>query len=224
MNRAIDHKSAPRLLAHTLAVLCVATTLLGACSQQPPEPLDDLGALPAFSLIDQQGQAVTRDSLQGTVWAANFLFTSCPTACPPLAQATARLQARLQAWRQPTDRVRIVSVSVDPMTDTPEVLRTWAVKYGADATVWTQLTGDYDAMEKLVVEGFMQPIVRSDRAAGLPNAASATAAPTPLDTAHSLRFVLVDQQGHLRGLFDKDDAGLQRLDAAMRWLAAHPGR
>jgi cytochrome oxidase Cu insertion factor (SCO1/SenC/PrrC family) len=64
--------------------------------------------------------------------------------------------------------------------------------------------------------------VRRDRVTGTPSEQTATTEPTPLDTAHSLRFVLVDQQGHLRGLYDRDAAGVKSLANAMQWLADHP--
>jgi len=202
------------------AAIAMAALVVLACRREAP-PLEDLGVLPAFAMTDQDGRPVDDASLRGTVWIANFLFTSCPTQCPPLAKATAELQNRLKTWMPATGQppVRIVSISVDPMTDTPEVLRTYGQKYGADTRIWTLLTGEYQTMERLVVQGFMQPIIRADRVTGMPSEHTAIQEPTPLDTAHSLRFVLVDRQGHLRGLFDRDAAGLQALEAAARSLA-----
>ncbi len=204
-------------------LVAATTVVLLACRRDAP-PLQDLGVLPAFAMTDQDGRPVDDTSLRGTVWIANFLFTSCPTQCPPLAKATAELQNRLKAWMPATGKppVRIISISVDPMTDTPEVLRAYGQKYGADTRVWSLLTGEYETMERLVVQGFMQPIIRADRVTGLPSEHTAILAPTPLDTAHSLRFVLVDRQGHLRGLFDRDAAGMQALEAAARGLAEQP--
>ncbi len=201
-----------------LLLLCAALLAVGC--RKPPPPLEDMGTLPAFAMVDQDGQPVADTSLRGTVWIANFLFTSCPTQCPPLAKATAELQNHLKTWMPAGGKppIRIVSISVDPLTDTPEVLRAFGQKYGEDPKVWTLLTGEYDAMERLVVQGFMQPIIRADRVIGLPSERTATHEPTPLDTAHSLRFVLVDRQGHLRGLFDRDAVGLQTLEAAARQL------
>lgn len=206
----------PRALLAMLLMLWLPS----ACAKAPTE-LTDLGVVPPFSLLDQDGRPVTDQSMRGQVWAANFLFTSCPTECPPLAQATRRLQDLLGA-EAPRRKLAIVSISVDPMTDTPEVLREFGKKYGADHQTWRMLTGEYEAMERLVVQGFMQPIARRDRVTGTPSEHTATAAPTPLDTAHSLRFVLVDQQGRLRGLYDRDAAGVAALHRAMLWLADHP--
>lgn len=194
-----------------LLLLLTAT----ACHKAPE--LDDLGTLPPWQMTDQTGQPVGDTTLAGKPWVANFLFTSCPSSCPPLARATERLQERVRAW-QPKDGAplaRIVSISVDPETDTPERLTEWGRDYHNDPRLWLLATGDYAKMEKLVVEGFMQPIIRKDRQPGQP----APETPTPIDTAHGLRFVLVDGRGHIRGLFEQDDAGLAKLDAALHMLA-----
>ena len=93
--------------------------LLTAC-HSPPE-LDDMGTLPPWQMTDQTGQTIGSASLRGKPWVANFLFTSCATSCPPLARATAHLQELVRAWQPATGAplARIVSISVDPETDTP---------------------------------------------------------------------------------------------------------
>lgn len=185
---------------------------LTACGK-PPAELRDLGEVPAFALTDQAGKPFGSKDLLGKVWVANFLFTSCPTACPPLARATTALQGQLKE----AGVGQIVTISVDPMTDTPEVLTAFGKKYEADFAIWHLLTGDYDAMEKLVVEGFFQPLQRADKKPGSP----VPETPTPLDTAHSVRFVLIDQRGHMRGLFDKDPASLRTLADSVVWLTRY---
>ena len=187
---------------------------LTACRPQPPE-LDDLGTLPAWTLTDQGGQTWTNETLHGHAWVANFLFTSCASSCPPLARATAQLQTQIRAWEPAPTLPRIVSISVDPETDTPEVLTAFAKQYGADPKFWALATAPYAQMEALVVGGFFQPIVRQDRLPGKP----VPDAPTPIDTAHSVRFVLVDGDGHLRGLFEQDEASLRKLSETLHQLA-----
>lgn len=199
----------------SLVGILVATS---AC-QTPPEELTYLGDLPSWSFETESGRAISSESLQGKPWVANFLFTSCPTSCPPLAEATARLQERLKVWRK-AGGPRIVSFTVDPITDTQEVLRTFGRKYGADPTVWTFARADYAATNALVTEGFLQPLLRRDHPPGSPLAAVSDK-PTPIDTAHSLRFVLIDGHGRMRALYDKDDASLAKLDHALQWLTEH---
>ncbi|MSQ82839.1 MAG: SCO family protein [Myxococcales bacterium] len=206
-----------------LQYLIILLAIVVCACTKPPAELDDLGPLPSFVLVDQTGRTVTDQSLRGTVWAANFLFSSCPTACPPLAKATAELQAQIAPWAMDGPAVKLVSISVDPMTDTPQVLTQFGQKYGSNPQIWSFLTGNYETMERLVVSGFMQAIIRSDLpGADLPRDATAMMQPTPLDTAHSLRFVLVDQRGHLRAMYNKEPEDLQRLAATMRWLRDHP--
>lgn len=194
-------------------------TLLFLTGCPKPKPvLDDLGTLPPWQLTDQDGKPFGSEQLKGQPWVANFLFTSCPSSCPPLARATQDLQERVRPWmrKNPQKYPRIVSISVDPETDTPEVLRQWGKTYQQDPQIWSLVTGDYATMEKLVVQGFMQPIIRKDRVPGQP----VPPQPTPIDTAHSLRFVLVDAHGHLRGLYATDETG--KLDQALQELTENP--
>lgn len=201
-----------RTSARTLVLALCA--LLVACKPSPPV-LDDLATLPDWSMTDQSGKTTSATSLRGRAWVANFLFTSCSSSCPPLARATAALQEKIRGWEPAPARPRIVSISVDPETDTPERLTEFAATYKADPRFWALLTAPYPDMEKLVVGGFMQPIIRSDRLPDQP----APEAPTPIDTAHGLRFVLVDRDGHIRGLFEQDEASLDKLNATLRALA-----
>ncbi len=207
-----------------IALVILAAALLVGCGDPPPPELAEqpMGTLPAWAFTNERGRPIGTKELAGEPYAVNFLFTSCPTSCPPLAQATAKLQAMMGEWRK-TGGPRLVSISVDPASDTPEALRTFARKYGAKASLWTFARADYATMEKLVVEGFYQPIVRKDRKPGTPVAAIADT-PTPVDTAHGIRFVLIDGMGRMRALYEKDDASLAKLDHALRWLSEHPGK
>ena len=88
--------------------------------------------------------------LAGKVVVANFIFTSCPTVCPTLTAHMARIQQRFAK----TEGVHLLSFSVDPKNDTPEKLAAFAKEYGQDPARWTFLTGDIQAVEKAIVEGF----------------------------------------------------------------------
>ncbi|MCO4760667.1 MAG: SCO family protein [Myxococcales bacterium] len=194
------------------------------CADTPPPELAEppLGTLPTWSFVNEKGRPIGSEQLSGQPFAANFLFTSCPSSCPPLAKATARLQSKVQLWRR-AGGPKIVSISVDPASDTPEALRTFGRKYKADPKIWNFARSDYKAMENLVVRGFYQPIIRKDRKLGM-KVEEIADKPTPIDTAHGLRFVLVDGQGRMRALYEKDDASLAKLDAGLRWLSEHPGK
>ncbi len=210
-----------KILAARALLVLIALVALSGCQDPPPE-LIDIGQLPAFEFVDQRGAAVGTEALRGRPWVASFIFTSCPTSCPPLVRAKADLQAMIKTWAPGPDfPVQLVSISVDPVTDTPDRLKSFGDEYGVDPNLWRLARGDYAQMEALVTEGFMLPIIRKDAAgaATLEDRKAALERPTPIDTAHSLRFVLVDGQGHIRGLFDKSEEDLVKLNAALKHLA-----
>jgi protein SCO1/2 len=165
-------------------------------------PLPVLGTVPAFTLTDHSGAAVGSTQLAGGVWIADFIFTRCPDVCPALTARMAKMQAALP------DDVRLVSFSVDPTHDTPEVLRAYASRAGA-RDGWLFLTGPRAAMATLLREGF--------------RVAYADDGPPTAPITHSDRFVLIDRELRIRGYYHGDeDDDLARLteDAA----ALHAGR
>lgn len=208
-----------RTLLHLGIAVCLCVAVSPSCKQATLPELADLGVVPHWTMTAENGAPIGSAQLRGKVWVANFLFTSCPTSCPPLAKATAELQQQLRALgpagRPPA--AQIVSFSVDPENDTPEVLTAFARKYGADPQIWHFATsGNYDVTERLVTEGFLLPLVRpGGPVAPLPGGET----PTAFDTAHSLRFVVVDGRGHIRGTWDKDPQGIAHTIAAVRYLS-----
>ena len=104
-----------------------------------------------FSLTDATGRTVTRDELDGKILAVSFLFTSCSLTCPEVTKRMAEIQ-RLTT-NQPD--VRLLSLTVDPRTDTPPVLAKWGERYGADTNRWFMLTGDKAALHQLVGDSFL---------------------------------------------------------------------
>jgi protein SCO1/2 len=154
-----------------------------------------LGTAPAFSLTDQEGRTVTDAALRGNVLVLDFFFTSCRTVCPVQTSRMAQVQEQLED----TAGVHLISFSVDPETDTPDVLKAYAGRYGADPTRWSFLTGAPEAMDK-VVAGYWQIVERIPRPDG-----------AGFDIAHSERFVLVDRAGQIRGFYKTDEGGLAHL-------------
>jgi len=129
-----------------LAALLVPTL---ACAGQMRLPV--MGPAPAFVLVDQTGRAVTLAGLRGEVLALSFIFTTCSDSCPIVTAKMTEIQRRLG-----TDfgrRVRFVSISVDPLADTPARLRSYAAKFGADVPGWSFLTGTPAQIDD-VVRGF----------------------------------------------------------------------
>ena len=159
---------------------------------QPPKPLY---GLPDFTLIDQTGKGFGTEQLRGKIWIANFIFTSCPTMCPELTTKMQRVKHRVRGMG---DAVHLVSFSVDPERDTPEVLARYAVRYGASPTKWSFLTGDLSLVEGAVVSGFKMTMDRGEDT-------------NVFDITHGQRFVLVDPDMKIRGFYETDKAGLDRL-------------
>lgn len=110
-----------------------------------------IGPAPAFALVDQAGRAVALGDLRGKVLVVGFLFTTCSESCPIVTAKLAEIQRRLGSDFGP--RVRFVSISVDPLTDTPERLRDYAHRLGADLTGWSFLVGTPVQTDE-VVRGF----------------------------------------------------------------------
>jgi cytochrome oxidase Cu insertion factor (SCO1/SenC/PrrC family) len=162
-----------------------------------------LYASPAFSLTDQNGKPITNADLRGHVWAVDFIFTHCAGPCPIMTAKMAELQKHL-----PNSSVKIVSVSVDPERDTPDVLKSYAQKYNADGSRWYFLTGKKSDV--------------FDFAAGM----KLTAKPADADSdiLHDERILLIDQQGDVRGIYhSKEPESLSKLASDAEALAAAGG-
>jgi protein SCO1/2 len=106
-------------------------------------------AIPDVALTDQDGRPVHvySDLIRGRRVAMNFVFTTCTTICPPMGANFERLQGVLGA-RAGTD-VRLISVSIDPRTDTPQRLKEWGAKFHAGPG-WTLLTGRPEDVDRLL--------------------------------------------------------------------------
>lgn len=188
----------------TRSVVAALAVFLGACGER--EPLPSLYALPAFTLVDHRGAPFTNETVAGRPWIADFVFTSCRTICPVM---TERMKALGGALGDQLGAVRLVSISVDPGTDTPNVLARYVRERSLDDRHWTFVTGDTGAISDLVVRGFR---VAMGQPAPMPNE------PGAYDILHDTHFVLVDGAGTLRGVYDSDEPGRARLVADVERL------
>lgn len=188
------------VISFVLAI--VAITAIRPFMRHIPEPPPVLYALPEYALVDHQERPFTPDTLHGEVWVAAFVFTRCPSSCPAVTRAMLDLRARFD--RNDID-VDLVSFSVDPEHDTPQVLAAHAQEVGAEHDRWRFVTGDRAAIEALAEKGFRLGIgPRTEESGGL------------FDIAHSTKLALVDQEGNVRGFFGLDptrnvDGGLDEL-------------
>ena len=109
------------------------------------------GMLGEFSLTDETGRTVTRAELDGKILAVSFLFTSCSLTCPEVSRRMAEIQ---QLTANDAD-VRLVSLTVDPRSDTPPVLAKWGARFGADTNRWFFLTGSKTVLHGLIGKSFL---------------------------------------------------------------------
>lgn len=126
--------------------------------QQPiSTSLPVYGLVPDFSLIDQNRRPLRRADLEGKIWIANFIYTNCPDECPLMTAELAQFQSALSG----TPELRLVSITVDPVHDTPEILSQYAKRFAADRHGWSFLTGEKSAIYRLAQEGFKLGIADS---------------------------------------------------------------
>ena len=166
---------------------------------KPLEGLQRYGSVPEFSLVERSGKATTLADLRGSIWIADFIYTTCQDTCPIQTAEMAQLQ---EQWKDRAE-LKLVSFSVDPEKDTTAVLSRYADRYKADAQRWLFLTGAKEEMSRLVQEGFRLSAV------ALPGDGNVGSV-----IMHSPRFVLIDKQAQIRGYYDsRDPQALQRLKA-----------
>src|SRR5213596_2402257 len=141
------------------------------------------GSVPSFQLTNQNGQPFGSPQLAGKIWIADFIYTMCPGPCPMISTRMSELQKPLEKTN-----VRLVSFSVDPEKDTPQVLRSYAERLQAEPGRWDFLTGPKSAIYRLSHDGFKLAVSDGSDAQGIP--------------VHSTRMVLVDRHGAIRGYYD----------------------
>jgi len=140
--------------------------------------------VPSAKFIDQDGKARTFGSFKGSTVLITFIYTRCPfpTFCPLMDRHFAAIQTQLKSNAALKGRVRLVSVSFDPLTDTPPVLKAHAQKLGADLKTWTFLTGDRDDIDQFAAR-FGVSVARASN--------------DPRDITHNLRTAIIDSEGKL---------------------------
>ena len=140
----------------------------------------------AFALTDQRGNGFTDRDVAGRVYVASFIYTRCAVVCPVLVKNLAKVQAATKAGG-----AMIVSFSVTPDIDTPEVLATFGRERRIDADRWRLLTGTRQTIYGLARDSFFADDDRVRATVDQPDA-----------FLHTEKLVLVDQQGRLRGVYD----------------------
>ncbi len=186
----------------------------GSDDDRPLEGLKVFGTLPDFSLVERSGRRVTLAEFRGKVWIANFIYTHCTDTCPLQSARLARMQAEFSDEQD----LRLVSITVDPEQDVPQVLAEYAAGFGADRDRWLFLTGEKKALYALAQEGFRLSAVDP-----------ADAIPPPQDRNVPARRPAGRQGQSSRHPAAPGSEVVRILDDAVIWLfdpgpvQAHPG-
>lgn len=160
-------------------LIAAVVSIPSACTKRTGD-LMVLGKAPSFRFTNQEGKTITDHFYDDKVYVTEFFFTSCPTICPILNRHMVTLQNKFTGNAE----FGIASFTVDPKTDTPEVLHRYAKNLGATSENWNFLTGAPEAIYDLAVKGYFV------------SAQPDTAAPGGF--FHTQYFMLVDKKGNIR--------------------------
>jgi protein SCO1/2 len=149
---------------------------------------------------NQDGKVITNEAVKGKIYVANFFFTSCPTICPKMTSQLKRLQSLTKE-----EGIVILSHSVDPIRDSVARLKKYAIDNGLDTKNWHLMTGDAEDIYDLGMEGYNLSAMEDGSAPG--------------GFLHSEMVVLVDKEGHLRGMYEGTNTeAMDRLVADIKKL------
>jgi len=146
------------------------------------------GSVPDFHFTTQDGKPFSKADLLGKVWIVDFFFTSCPGPCPIMSSRLSEVYRELKR----ADDVRLVSVSIDPEHDSPQVLSEYASRFEAKSDRWIFLTGPKSEITEFTTRGMLQALATDS--SGIPT--------------HSTRFLIIDRNGEIRKIRHLDEPEL----------------
>jgi protein SCO1/2 len=159
--------------------------------------------IPNFSFINQDSVIINQDSLNNSIYVADFFFTSCPSICPIMSKNMLGIYEKYKGNKE----VRFLSHSIDPKHDTVPKLKQYATKLGVMGTQWSFLYGDRDSIYNMAKDGYMSYAKEN--------------ANIPGGYEHSGYFILVDKEKRIRGAYDGTDKNqLEQLSKDMDILLA----
>lgn len=138
-----------------------------------------------FQLTNQSGQQVSLKDLKGKVLLIDFFFTSCTSICPTLTSNLKKIQ---EAYVKNDTLLQILSFTVDPVRDSSEKLRQYAIKHGINTDTWWLLTGEKKEIYDIARNDFFVSVTQGDGG--------------PDDFIHTEKLVLIDKNGHIRGYYN----------------------
>ncbi len=193
-----------RTRKNILAGLFILTALvvgirLWYMNQPQQSQLPVVSRVPEFSFTNEKHQSFSVNDMKGKISIADFIFTSCAGTCPMMSTKMTELQQELAN----DPKIQFVSFSVDPETDTPEVLASYGKGYGAIEGKWIFLTGEKKKIYELTRSGFHLGLDTEGTEAII----------------HSQKFVLVDGNADIRGYYDsEDEEAMKKLISDARLL------
>lgn len=138
-----------------------------------------------FSFVNQENKEISKQTVTGKVYVADFFFTTCPTICPIMKTQMLRVY---EEFKDEPDFL-ILSHTLDPFHDTAELLKDYAAKIGVENDqTWHFLTGDQEKIFEIGQTSYLTTAMEDKNEPG--------------GLLHSGAFVLVDQKGHIRGVYD----------------------
>jgi cytochrome c oxidase assembly protein subunit 15 len=188
----------PAVAFTVLGVVLMAVGAQGVISQaEKSRQVQELYDLPSFAFVDQNGEPFGAEDMKGKISIVDFFFTSCRGPCPTMVL---RFEEFYRKFAH-SDKVRLVSFTVDPVVDSLPKLREYAAAHGVTDNRWVFVRGEMADVQKLCEDGFK---VSAD-----------------LPGLHTTKFVLVDAVGKIRGYYDYDDqAALDRLEQDVAQLVS----
>lgn len=181
-----------------VALLGVGALFVIDQAEKSRHELPVLSPVPAFQFTARNGESFGLGDLQGKINVVDFVFTNCQGPCPIMSTN----MAELYKFYTPSPGVQFVSISVDPARDSLEALQAYAERYGVTDYRWRFLRGPLEEVRELSEAGFF---LAADQ----------------LPMGHSTKFILVDQQGRIRGYYDSaDHESLDRLREHIHALAS----
>jgi protein SCO1 len=206
-------------IAIALPIAFVVILILGPGRGEKETPLPIFWNVPEFTLIDQDSTPFSSTELKGHVWVASFVYTNCPDFCPLITKHMANLRDELKRDGK-LGEVRLLSITVDPVRDTPGVLRAYAQNFNAKKPDWVFLTGPFDKVVPLINEGFKLTALHNMPADSQHHAHSTVdTLPAKYTVAHTDRIVLIDKDGQVRATYQTNEPeSLQQLRKDLQQL------
>lgn len=182
-----DVKGEIMAIKKLISLMLVFLVVLSGCGAKIKNPLNY--KVEDFTYQNQNGEDLGLKDLKGKVWVSNFIFTSCETVCPSMTSNMKRLQKML---KDQDVKAELISFSVDPEVDSPEILADYAANYEADLKNWNFLTGySQDEIENFAKNSFKTIVDKPE---------------STNQVIHATKFYIIDQEGKVMKEYSQVDS------------------